>query len=151
MSVAGVKALTFDTGGTILDWHSGVKAALTKTGQKHGIERDWIHITNEFRRRSLGKMLNLGEIEQPAYNFDGSHRMALDSLIAEHDLGAFTDEERHMIAYETPHNLQCWSDFPGTLPKLREKYICASFTILSFRIITDTAKANGLSWDAVVS
>ena len=151
MSVAGVKALTFDTGGTILDWHSGVKGALPKTGQKHGIERDWIHITNEFRRRSLGKMLNLGEIEPPAYNFDGSHRMALDSLIAEHDLGAFTDEERHMIAYETPHNLQCWSDFPGTLPKLREKYICASFTILSFRIITDTAKANGLSWDAVFS
>ena len=151
MSVAGVKALTFDTGGTILDWHSGVKAALTKTGQKHGIERDWTHITNEFRRRSLGKMLNLGETEPPAYNFDGSHRMALDSLIEEHDLGAFTEEERHMIAYETPHNLQCWPDFPGTLPKLREKYICASFTILSFRIIMDTAKANGLSWDAVFS
>ena len=151
MRVAGVKALTFDTGGTILDWHSGVKAALTKTGQKHGIERDFTHITNEFRRRSLGKMLNLGETDPPAYNFDASHRMALDSLIAEHDLGAFTEEERHMIAYETPHNLQCWPDFPGTLPKLREKYICASFTILSFRIIMDTAKANGLSWDAVFS
>lgn len=151
MSVAGVKALTFDTGGTILDWHTGVKTALTQTGQKHGIERDWTHITNEFRRRSLGKMLNLGETEPPAYNFDGSHRMALDSLIEEHDLGAFTEEERHMIAYETPHNLQCWPDFPGTLPKLREKYMCASFTILSFRIIMDTAKANGLSWDAVFS
>ena len=151
MSVAGVKALTFDTGGTILDWHTGVKTALTDTGRKHGIERDWTHITNEFRRRSLGKMLNLGEHEPPTHNFDGSHRMALDSLIEEHDLGAFSEEERHAIAYETPHKLKCWPDFPATLPKLREKYMCASFTILSFRIIMDTAKANGLSWDAVFS
>jgi len=151
MSVADVKALTFDTGGTILDWHAGVKTALTAMGQKHSIERDWSHITNEFRRRSLGKILNLGETEPPAYNFDVSHRMALDSLIEEHDLGAFTDEERHTIAYVTPHNLKCWPDFPATLPKLREKYMCVSFTILSFRIIMDTAKANGLNWDAVFS
>ena len=37
MSVADVKALTFDTGGTILDWHTGVNTALTAMGQKHGI------------------------------------------------------------------------------------------------------------------
>jgi 2-haloacid dehalogenase len=37
------------------------------------------------------------------------------------------------------------------LPRLRGLFICASFTILSFRIIIDTARANGLSWDAVIS
>lgn len=151
MSVSDVRALTFDTGGTILDWHTGIRTALAEIGAKHGIERDWVHIANEFRRRSLGAMINLGETEPPAYNFDGSHRMALESLIEEHGLDAFTKSERRRIWYETPHNLQCWSDFPGTLPKLREKFICASFTILSFRIIIDTAKRNGLSWDAVFS
>ncbi|MDG1068374.1 MAG: hypothetical protein P8P40_08405 [Sulfitobacter sp.] len=34
---------------------------------------------------------------------------------------------------------------------LRERYICALFTILSFRIIMDTTRRNGLSWDAVFS
>jgi len=29
--------------------------------------------------------------------------------------------------------------------------ICASFTVLSFRIIIETARANGLRWDAVIS
>lgn len=151
MSLDGVKALTFDTGGTILDWHTGVSNALAKTGAKHGIERDWTHITNEFRRRSLGNMINLGEHEPPAYNFDGSHEMALDTLVEEFDLGAFSEAERREIHHDTVHNLQCWTDFPGALPKLREKFICASFTILSFRIIIDTAKRNGLSWDAVIS
>jgi 2-haloacid dehalogenase len=36
------------------------------------------------------------------------------------------------------------------LPKLRERFICASFTILSFRIIIDTARRNGPSWDAAL-
>ncbi|MGD2141631.1 MAG: haloacid dehalogenase type II, partial [Burkholderiales bacterium] len=40
---------------------------------------------------------------------------------------------------------------PAVLPKLRERYICVSFTLLSFRIIIDNARANGLSWDAVIS
>ena len=35
MSLAGVRALTFDTGGTILDWHSGIKGALAETGATH--------------------------------------------------------------------------------------------------------------------
>jgi len=66
-------------------------------------------------------------------------------------MDAATEAQRHAIAWDTAHNFTCWPDFPAVLPKLRQKYICASFTILSFRIIIDTAKANGLSWDAVFS
>lgn len=151
MSLSDVRALTFDTGGTILDWHTGFATALSQTGTKHGLERNWHDITNDLRRRALGKMINLGENSPPTYNFDGSHRSTLDELIAEHDLEAFTEAERHAIAYDAAHNFECWSDFPAVLPKLREKYMCASFTILSFRIIMDTARRNGLSWDAVFS
>jgi 2-haloacid dehalogenase len=151
MSLDDIKALTFDTGGTILDWHTGFSTALAETGKKHGIEKDWPALTNDLRKRSLMKMLNLGEKEPPAHNFDGGHRMALDEVIAENGLEAFTEDERHEIAYTRAHNFQCWPDFPDILPKLRGKFICASFTILSFRIIIDTARANGLSWDVVIS
>ena len=30
MSIKDIKALTFDTGGTILDWHTGFKTPLKK-------------------------------------------------------------------------------------------------------------------------
>lgn len=96
-------------------------------------------------------MLNLGKDTAPAYTFDGAHRMALDEVIIENGLDAFTEAERHAIAYDAPHNFECWPDFPPVLPKLRQRYLCASFTILSFRIIMDTARRNGLSWDAVFS
>jgi len=151
MTISDIRALTFDTGGTILDWHTGFNAALAEAGARHGITKDWPVITNELRRRSLKAMLNLGEHEPPAYNFDGGHRQALDSLIAEHGLEAFSEDELHAIAYDAPHNFVCWPDFPPVLPKLRERFMVASFTILSYRIIIDTAKRNGLSWDAVFS
>ena len=36
-----VKALAFDTGGTILDWHRGISAALAKVGERCGVDDDW--------------------------------------------------------------------------------------------------------------
>ncbi|MEP6065302.1 MAG: HAD family hydrolase [Paracoccaceae bacterium] len=151
MGLSDIRALTFDTGGTILDWHSGFSKALAAAGARHGIERNWHDLANDMRRKSLGKMLNLGKDAPPPYNFDGAHRMALEEVITKHRLEVFTEAERHAIAYDTPHTFDCWPDFPPVLPKLRAKYICASFTILSFRIIMDTARRNGLSWDAVFS
>ena len=151
MSLTDIRALTFDTGGTILDWHTGFKTALTETGVKYGLERNWHDIANDLRRKGLGLMLNLGKDAPPPYNFDDAHRMALEELILEHDLHAFTEEDRHAIAYDAVHNFECWPDFPRVLPKLRQKKLCASFTILSFRIIMDTARRNALSWDAVFS
>ena len=151
MSLHDIKALTFDTGGTILDWHSGFSNALAEAGKRHGIKKDWPAITNELRRRSLKAMLNLGEYEPPAYNFDGAHRFTLEALIKENGLEAFTEEDIQAISYDAVHGFTCWPDFPDVLPRLRAKYTTCSFTILSYRIIIDTAKKNGLSWDAVFS
>jgi len=149
--VNDIKALTFDTGGTILDWHTGVSETLKSLGVKHGIEADWPLIANAFRRQSLQGMVNHGEHSPATKNFDDVHRETVDRIVAEFDLDVFSHADRKKIWWETMHNLRCWSDFPQVLPKLREHYFCVSFTILSFRIIMDTARANGLSWDAVIS
>ena len=151
MSLSDIKALTFDTGGTILDWHSGFRDAFAAAGARHGLERDWATLANELRRRSLGAMLNLGETEPPAYNFDGAHRFSLDAVLADEGLEAFDEADRRAIAWDAPHSFQCWPDFPDVLPKLRARYLTVSFTILSYRLVIDTAKLNGLSWDAVLS
>ncbi len=151
MSLDEIKALTFDTGGTILDWHSGFATALQEAGNHHGVDKDWPALANEIRRRSLKLMVNLGEHEAPTHNFDDGHRMALDEVLALNDFEILSSRERRKIWWDAVHNLQCWPDFPPVLPKLRQKYYCASFTILSFRIIMDTARKNNLDWDAVFS
>ena len=150
MSKPEIRALTFDTGGTILDWHSGFVAAFAAAGAKYDLKRDWAAIANELRRRSLKSMLNQGATESPAYTIDDAHRTVLQELLVEHGLSRqFSDEDVHAIAYDAPHGFTCWPDFPKVLPRLRRKYIVASFTILSYRLIIDTARNNGLSWDSV--
>ena len=100
---------------------------------------------------SLGAMLNLGEHEPPAYNFDGAHRAKLDDILAEEGLDMFTEDDRHAIAYTAVHQFKAWEDFPAVLPELQKQRIVVSFTILSYRIAIDTAKRNGFTWDAVLS
>jgi 2-haloacid dehalogenase len=151
MSVGNVKALCFDTGGTILDWHTGVRTALAAVGARHGVGCDWAKLANEFRRRSLKLILNHGEHGLATMNFDDAHRDALDQVLADNGLAAFTKEERRTLWWDAIHSLKCWPDFPDSLARLRGKFMCVSFTLLSFRIVMDTAGQNGLFWDAVIS
>jgi len=149
--MSNVKALCFDTGGTILDWHTGMRTALAAVGARHGIERDWARLANEFRRRSLKLIVNHGEHAPATMTFDDAHRDALDQVLADNGLGVFSEQERRTLWWDTIHGLKCWPDFPDSLARLRGKFMCVSFTLLSFRIVMDTARQNGISWDAVIS
>ena len=83
--------------------------------------------------------------------FDDAHRDALDQVLADNGLGVFSEQERRTLWWDTIHGLKCWPDFPDSLARLRGKFMCVSFTLLSFRIVMDTARQNGISWDAVIS
>jgi 2-haloacid dehalogenase len=142
-----VKVLAFDTGGTILDWHSGLVAALAECGTRHGVERDWHGFANEYRRRSLQRML--GAVE-PGYNIDDVHRAVLDELLGETAIDAFSQEDRRNVTQHW-HTLQAWPDFVPALVRLRPRYVCVSFTILSLSLVVDVSRRNGIGWDAVIA
>lgn len=149
--MTAIRALTFDTGGTLLDWHSGFRDAFAAIGRLRGVERDWPALANDLRRRSLGAMLNLGQNGPPDYNFDQAHRFSLDALLKDEGLDAFTPADRTAIAWDTPHTFQCWPDCRDGLAMIRQRHFAVSFTILSYRMIIETARINGLTWDAVLS
>ena len=151
MSLSGVKALTFDTGGTLLDWHSGFREAFAEAGRRHGIDRDWPQLANELRRRSLAAVLDQGRDEPPSHNIDDAHGFCLDALVADQKLNAFDGADRQSIAWDAPHSFATWPDVRDGLRALRETHIVVSFTILSYRLIIDTARRNGLTWDVVLS
>lgn len=142
-----IRALTFDTGGTILDWHGGISRAFAAFGAKRGLAADWPEITNEYRRRSLKGIV--GQVN-PAFNFDDVHRRMLDEVIVDHELDALTREDRDAI-WRTWHALDTWPDFPAALARLRRKYVVASFTLLTTSLVIDVSKKNGFDWDAIIS
>jgi 2-haloacid dehalogenase len=133
--------LAFDTGGTVLDGHSGIRAALGEAGPRHGAQRDWTGITNAYRRRALQFMTNQ---PHPSCNIDDVHRMVLDELAAEYELGMFTELDRAAIVRRW-HSFDAWPNFPAALDRLRRRYVVVSFSILGVSLIIDTARRNGLN------
>lgn len=142
-----VKVLAFDTGGTILDWHSGIRAALAKTGQRRGVSHDWAGFTNEYRRRALRRMVNAVD---PPFNIDNVHRELLEELLAEAGITAFTAGDRAAIASRW-HALDAWPDFVPALGRLKRRYACVSFTILSLALVIAVSRRNGIAWDAAIA
>lgn len=48
-----IRALAFDTGGTVLDWHGRISDVLRRAGQRRGVEADWAAVTNAYRREAM--------------------------------------------------------------------------------------------------
>ena len=142
-----VKALTFDTGGTILDWHRGISGAFAAAGAARGLQADWAEVTNEYRRRSLKGIVNA---EHPAFNFDDVHCAKLDEVIAHFKLDALTAADRDAI-WRSWHALDAWPGFAAAAARIRQRYIVASFTLLTTSLVVDVSRKNGIVWDAIIS
>ena len=142
-----IKALAFDTGGTILDWHSGLVAALAEAGARRGVAADWHAVANQHRRRSLARML--GSVD-PEFTIDDVHRSVLDEILPAHGLSALSADDRDAIGQQW-HRLDAWPDFAPALDELRRRFVCVSFTILSLRLVIDVSRRNRIEWDAVIA
>lgn len=142
-----IKALTFDTGGTILDWHGGICSAFQRIGERHGIAQDWHAVTNDYRRVAMKGIV--GQV-QPAFNMDDMHRTALDDVLSRHGLAAFSAQDRWHI-FHAWHELLAWPDFPPALARIRQKLPVVSFTMLPLALVLDVSRSNNLDWDAVIS
>ena len=81
LNINSIKAFTFDTGGTVLDWHTGFKAGFEKLNfcDKDDISSDVM--ANLFRKKSLEIITSQGDEE--LVNFDTAHRMALEQIFYE--------------------------------------------------------------------
>ncbi|CAJ0794233.1 MAG: haloacid dehalogenase type II [Ralstonia sp.] len=142
-----IKALAFDTGGTVLDWHSGLVRALAKVGAAHDVSLDWHEVVNEWRRRAMRDIV--GQI-YPAFNMDDVHRQTLSETLNHFGLARLSLAERREI-WEAWRHLDAWPDFPGALAEIRKTIPVVSFTMLPTALVVDVSRRNSISWDAIIS
>lgn len=142
-----IKALAFDTGGTILDWHSGISAAFQRIGECHGIPFDCHSVTNDYRRLAMKCILGQVKVK---FNMDDVHRTTLDHVLEKHGLQVFSFDDRYNIV-QAWYELFVWPDFPNALVRMREKFPAISFTMLPLALVLNAFRQNHLNWDAVLS
>ncbi len=146
-SLPAIRAVAFDTGGTVLDWHGGVVRALQRVAGARGLQADWHAVANDWRRRTMQDIV--GQM-QPAFHMDDVHRRVLDHTLAHFGLQALNETERDEL-WCTWHQLDTWPDFADALAALRQAVPVVSFTMLPTALVVDVSRRNGISWDAIIS
>jgi len=141
-----IQTLAFDTGGTVLDWHGGLVRALRSIGARHGIERDWHAMANDWRRRTMKHIV--GQVH-PAFHMDDVHRRVLDETLSEFGVEVLTAVERDELC-RVWHRLDAWPDFVPALDTLRKYLPVVSFTMLPTALVIDVSRRNGITWDAII-
>ena len=145
-----IKALAFDVGGTVVDWHTGVSRQLADLGRQQQIEADWVALTKAWRRLSLELVLHKARKDVPRGNIDGAHRTALDTVLSQAGIDQFTDAQRDEMTLFW-HRLDPWPDAPKGHARLKKEFIMATLTILSVSLIIDVSRRAPFYWDTVIS
>jgi 2-haloacid dehalogenase len=149
-SVRGVKALTFDVFGTVVDWRGTIIAEGAALNRARGWKVDWAVFADQWRAGYGPSMNKVRKGELPWTKIDALHRMILDELIARHGLSGLTEDEKDRLN-RVWHRLRPWPDSVGGLTRLKKKYVIATLSNGNVSLLTNMAKHAGLPWDCVLS
>jgi 2-haloacid dehalogenase len=145
-----IKALTFDVGGTIFDWHHTIRDEVERLTQARGVEMDYAAFTNDWRRRMFELLAQVRSGTLPWMNADDLHRRALDDLAGIYPSLNLTAAERDALN-RVWHRLRVWPDASQAIEQLRRRYTVVVLTVLSWSIVVDSSKAAGITWDGILS
>ncbi len=146
-----IQALVHDVFGTVVDWRSAVTADGEALGTRLGLTGvDWQQFADEWRGAYAPSMNRVRSGELAWTNLDALHRMALDRLLDKFGVADKLSERDKVWFNLTWHRLKPWPDSVPGLTRIKRKYIIATLSNGTVRLLTDMAKYCGLPWDTVL-
>lgn len=144
-----VKALVFDTFGTIVDWRSSVIAEGMAWGKAKGLNINWADFADRWRLGYKPAMDKVRKGEIPWTRLDDLHRMILEDLLKEFKINNLTEEEKVSWTFVW-RRLKPWPDSVEGLTRLKKKYVIAPLSNGNIALMANLAKFGGLPWDAIL-
>jgi len=150
MKIPGVKALTFDVGGTVFDWRGAIETEVQRISDERGACVDARQFAADWRVKMFQNLTRMMAGELPFLNADGIHRQVLDEILETHDSIELSTAERDELN-QVWHRMKTWPEPVDAIHKLREVYTTTVLTVMSYSIAVDCSKFNGLNWDGIMS
>src|SRR6202162_1164365 len=147
--LGAVKALTFDTFGTVVDYRSSIIAEGDALGKAKGLTVDWTKFADAWRSGYAPAMDRVRKGELPWTKLDTLHRMMLDKLLVDFNVRGLSEAEIDQLN-RVWHRLKPWPDAVSGLTRLKKKYIIAPLSNGNIALMTDMAKHAGLPWDCIL-
>lgn len=143
-----VRAVLFDTFGSVVDWRSGVSAQIRNFAALNGITVDAEAFADAWRARYEPSMDPIRDEVRPFVPLRALHRENLDATAAQFGLDllpAQLEELNH--AWE---RLPAWPDSREGLELLRTRFIVGPLSNGDTALLTRMAKNAGLPWDVII-
>jgi 2-haloacid dehalogenase len=144
-----VKALTFDTYGTLVDWRTSVRDQLAAFGAARGLRLDWDAFLDAWKACYRPGMDAVNRGEAPWTTVDAIYRRRLAELLAARGIAAAEDEIDELS--RAWWRLRPWPDVVEGLGRLRRRYVISPLSNASFAGMVQLAKFAGLPWDCVLT
>jgi 2-haloacid dehalogenase len=147
--VASVKALVFDTFGTVVDWRTSVTKEVEELAKRKGLTVDGAKFADAWRAGYGPSMNRVRSGQLPWTRLDVLHRMILDKILIDFGIAGLSEAETDMLN-RAWHRLQPWPDAVGGLTRLKRRFIIAPLSNGNISLMTDLAKHSGLPWDCIL-
>ena len=144
-----VKALIFDTFGTVVDWRGSIIKEGYAWGKARGIDIDWARFADRWRSGYVPAMDRVRKGELPWMKLDELHRMLLEELLEEFKIESSSEQEKDWWN-RVWHRLKPWADSVPGLTRLKKRYTIAPCSNGNVALLNNMAKHSGLPWDLIL-
>lgn len=151
MKIDNVRAIVFDTFGTITDWRTSIASEGARVASQNGVANfDGDAFARAWRAGYRPGMAKVTSGEREWTPVDVIHRERLDEILPEFGLDMLGEAEREHLN-EAWHRINPWADsIPGLL-RLKKTYLIAPLSNGSLVLLSSMAKRAGIPWDFVFS
>jgi 2-haloacid dehalogenase len=144
-----VKALVFDTFGTLVDWRNGVAREAERILKPMGYELDWLAFADAWRKQYDPSMDEVRSGRRPFVKLDIIHREILERLRPQFKLEKL-DEPTLTELNLAWHKLDAWPDVGPAFARLHKRFLLAPCSNGNIALMADVGRRNNLPWDAIL-
>lgn len=146
-----VDAVLFDTFGTVVDWRSGVTAAVETIAARYGFEVDSAEFALRWRARYGPSMAAVRDGRRDFVTLDELHRENLAATARESGIPVDRIEPEDLEWLNRAwHRLDGWPDSVPGLAELKRHFIIGPLSNGHVALLTNMAKHAGLPWDVII-
>ncbi|WP_026532334.1 haloacid dehalogenase type II [Arthrobacter sp. H41] len=146
-----IRAVLFDTFGTVVDWRTGVAREVAAFARAQGLNFDAEQFADEWRGLYQPALQTVRSGARPFLSLDDLHYENLCRVLNNHgvapaSLGTKVVEELN----RSWHRLPAWPDSVSGLTALRSRYIIGPLSNGNTSLLLNMAKSTGLPWDIIL-
>lgn len=143
-----VRALLFDTFGTLVDWRGGLIAHLDTWGAAHSTAANWSGLADAWRWEYRASIAKVRTGEREWADLDQLQRESAARLAPQFGAPGLDGDALEDLV-RMWHELPPWPDSVEALQKLRTRYVIAPLSNGHVALLVRLARAAGITWDTV--